>query len=476
MRSKKAALNTTIALIEELVSIICGLILPRLILQTFGSSYNGITTSITQFLRCAVLLRAGIGGATRAALYKPLAKKNKEEIDSIIRATDIFMKKVALILAGIILAFACIYPLFVINEFEWLFSASLVVIIGISTFAESYFGITYQILLQADQRSYVFSVVKIGVAVFNTIIAALLMHHGAPIHVVQLGNATAYALLPIIINLYVTRHYGINKRAKPNMVAISQRWDSFMHQVSAFVMNNTDVMVLTVFADIKEVSVYTVYNLVATALNRAITSVTSGIEAAFGNIIAKNEETSLRRSFDVVETGVCAISSVIYTSALLLILDFVKLYTKGITDIEYIRPLFAVIFITGGFFNCVRLPYQMVVQAAGHYKQTKRGAAIEAGLNIVISVLAVSRFGLVGVAAGTFAATVFRTIQYSMYSSKNILKRSMLNSFVRISTFILAGVLTILVVNLLVKVSVDSFAGFIIKGVLVFMISCITRH
>ena len=82
VRSKKLALNTLFSLLEELVAIICGFILPRLILSAFGSKYNGITTSITQFLSCAVLLRAGIGGVTRAALYKPLANHDKNKIDS----------------------------------------------------------------------------------------------------------------------------------------------------------------------------------------------------------------------------------------------------------------------------------------------------------------------------------------------------------------------------------------------------------
>ena len=52
MRTKKAVINTMTSIIAEIVSIICGLILPRLILGAFGSSYNGITSSITQFLSC----------------------------------------------------------------------------------------------------------------------------------------------------------------------------------------------------------------------------------------------------------------------------------------------------------------------------------------------------------------------------------------------------------------------------------------
>ena len=74
MRGRKAAINSFFYLLEEVVSVICGFILPRLILSAFGSKYNGLTTSITQFLGAAVLLRSGLGGATRAALYKPLAE------------------------------------------------------------------------------------------------------------------------------------------------------------------------------------------------------------------------------------------------------------------------------------------------------------------------------------------------------------------------------------------------------------------
>ena len=152
MRSKKTVINTIMSLLEELVAIVSGFILPRLILSFFGSQYNGLTTSITQFLACSVLLRAGIGGATRAALYKPLAEKDKSQVDSIVKATNIFMQKIAGILIIAIIAFAAIYPFLIRNKFGWFFTFSLFVIIGASTFAESFFGITYLIVLQADQR------------------------------------------------------------------------------------------------------------------------------------------------------------------------------------------------------------------------------------------------------------------------------------------------------------------------------------
>lgn len=139
MRSRKAIVNTIAGLLYELVAVICGFILPRLILTAFGSSYNGVTSSITQFLGYVSLMRAGIGGVTRAALYKPLANKDSAEISGVINATNNFLKRVAVIFAVSMIAFAAIYPFFVKEDFDWLFTFSLVLILGISTFAQYFF-------------------------------------------------------------------------------------------------------------------------------------------------------------------------------------------------------------------------------------------------------------------------------------------------------------------------------------------------
>lgn len=66
----------------------------------------------------------------------------------------------------------------------------------------------------------------------------------------------------------------------------------------------------------------------------------------------------------------------------------------------------------------------MLVDAAGHFKQTRNGAIFEAFLNVIVSVTLVIKFGLIGVTIGTFCALLFRTLQYSIYASKNILQRN----------------------------------------------------
>ena len=479
MRRKRAIINTLFATLQEFVSVVSSFIIPRLILSHFGSTYNGLVSSITQFLGYAVLLRAGIGGATRAALYKPIAEGDKDKVSGIMVATKKYMSKIAMILLVLIIGFASIYPLFVIEEFDYVFSFSLFLIIGISTFVESMWGISNLILLQADQKLYISSIARIVSILANTILAVILINSGCNIHIVKLGSTVAFCLYPLLLQGYVTRHYSIDYNVQADNIAISQRWDAFFHQVASFVMNNTDVMVLTIFAEIKEVSVYSVYNLISNGIKKLVTNFTSGMEAAFGNMIAQNQTDALKKNFDIVQYIIFSVATIVYTSATLLILEFVAIYTKGVNDTNYIRPIFAYLLMFTQFFTCVRQPYQLVVQAAGHYKQTKNGAMAEAALNIVISVIAVIRFGLVGVIFGTLAATIFRTIQYSVYVTRHIIKGS-LSSFIRLcviaateaaTAIILYHILPIEKANNYFEWGIHGIICILIVGLLVFGVS-----
>ncbi len=420
-RGKKTALNASIALVDEAVALLCGLILPRLMLQYFGSQYNGITTSITQFLQCIALLKAGIGGVTRFALYKPLADNDNEIISDIVSQTERFMKRIAIIFLICTMIFASIYSFIISNEFDWFFSASLVVIISISTFVQYYFGFTYQMVLIADQKQWICLLGSIFTYLGNTIVSAILIMAGRTIHEVKIGSALVLIISPIFINIYTKNKYHIVKKKNSETDYIKQRWDAVGHEVANFINNNTDVMVLTVFTNLFEVSVYSVYRLVMSGIQRLTSTFIATFAAAFGNMYALKQHEIFKSNFRMYETLIFISSTIVYSVTMVMILPFVALYTAGVKDVEYIRPAFAYIISLAGLITCFRIPYQTIITAIGHYKQTRNGAFIEAAINIVSSVVLVIKFGLIGVAVGTLLASVFRTIQYASYVNKNVM-------------------------------------------------------
>lgn len=421
-RTKNAFLSISTSLISEGVALVCGLILPRLILSSFGSAYNAITQSITQFISYISLMKAGIGGATAVALYKPLAENDTEEISEILASTQKFMRKIAFIFVGFIIVLSIVYPLFIVRDFDWWFTASLIFIISMTTFAQYYFGFTYQTLLSADQKDYVTTSLEIVTTILNTLVAVILINNDCSLHVVKLGSSLVNIIPPIFLYVYCHKKYHIHK-VEPKEDKIPQKWDAAAHEVASFINNNTDVVILTMFSSLLEISVYTVYHYVISNIKKIVTKFTVGFGSAFGDMYARNEIDLMHQNLSIFELIIYSFTSILYSVTLVMMIPFVILYTDGVTDVNYVRPLFSLLLVLGSVFNCFRVPYRVITIAAGHYRQTRNGALTEAAINIVVSVLGVILFGLNGVALGTLCAMAFRTVQYVWYLSKNIMYR-----------------------------------------------------
>lgn len=474
MKNNKLQINIVSSVAVQVVSIVCAFILPRLILVSFGSNYNGIINSVNQFLSCVTLLRAGIGGVTRAALYKPLAEKNNKKVSAIIRATEIFMRKIALIFVLFLLIFAAVYPLFVKEQFDWFFTASLVVVLGISTVSQYFFGITYQMLLQADQKLYVYNFVQIIGTIANTIAAVILINAGGEIRIVKLASAVVFGITPIALFYYVKRNYKLDRNIAPDNSTIKQRWDAFAHQVAAFVNTNTDLMVLTVFSNLYQVSVYSVYNLVISGVKQLVTTCSSAIEAMLGDTIAKESTVQLNAKVNAYEWVLNVISCIALICSAMLIVPFVMIYTQGVSDTNYEQPIFAYLLCFATFMSCIRLPYQNLVEASGHFKETRNGAIGEAIINIVVSVMFVKKWGCVGVAIGTIVAMTVRTIQYAEYASKFILFR---NSKIYLKRFIVSFISIAVTMTMFyvfnlgdVLVKATTYTEWILHAIVVFLV------
>ena len=77
MNIKRSFYNIFFGMLSQIISIVLGIVIPRLVLISLGSESNGLLSSINQALVYLSLLEAGIGTATLQALYKPVAEKDK---------------------------------------------------------------------------------------------------------------------------------------------------------------------------------------------------------------------------------------------------------------------------------------------------------------------------------------------------------------------------------------------------------------
>lgn len=475
MRTKKALLNIISSGLYQIVSIICGLIVPRLILVNYGSTYNGVYASLTQLLGMISVLTLGIAGATRVELYKSLARNDILGTSRIMRATKNFMHKVGFALIVYTAVLLVIYPLISHNSLTFFENDLLILIVCISVFGEYYFALPNKTLLMADQTGYIAQNVYTTARITETLLTVLFVGIGFSIFVVKGASSLVFLLAPIALNVYVHRKYKLVKDCEPDNTGIKNRNAVMFHSIANIIHNHSDVVLLTLFADAKVLSVYSVYYLVLGKMKSIMQVFTNGLEAAFGNMWVKGEMDTLRRRFAMCEHGLYCFVGIVFSCVGVLIIPFIHLYTSGVTDINYIILSFAILATLTEAIYCIREPYVILVQAAGKYEETKIGAAVEASINLILSLILIIPLGLNGVIIGTLVANVFRTVQYALFASKNILKFSRMRTAIK-ALWLIATV-AIVVLIYMFGISKISFAagwlGWIVQSIVVFIVACI---
>ena len=421
MRNKLLARNTAASLITQIVTLICGFILPRYFLQHYGSEVNGLVSSISQFLGVISFLELGVGAVVQSALYKPLADRDREQVSKVMASANKFFRRLASILLVYVFFLLVVYPLMIERSFGFLYTVALIAAISISSFAQFYFGIVNSLLLTADQRGYIQYNAQTITIILNTIICTVLIQAGGSIQLVKLASSLIYLIRPIALRLYIDKRYQINWKIQYQEEPIQQKWNGVAQHVAAVVLDGTDSIVLTMFSNLSDVSIYSVYFLVVKGVKTVILSLTNGIQSLMGEFWAKQELSELNDLFGWTEWVIHTGTTFVFSCTAALIVPFVQVYTDGIHDANYIQPPFALLLTLANAMHCLRLPYNIMVLAAGHYKQTQRNYIVAAIMNIVLSIATVKLWGLIGVAIGTLAAMAYQTIWLAVYDSKNFI-------------------------------------------------------
>ncbi|UUM12850.1 sugar isomerase [Clostridiaceae bacterium HFYG-1003] len=422
MKTKKFAWNTISSLVFQVCAIICGFVLPRLILQQYGSELNGLINSITEFLAFISVLELGVGAVVMSALYKPLAEQDNDTISKIITSAGKFFKRIGLMLFVYVIVLILVYPLIAKQNYSYFYNGLLILSISISSFAQYYFGVVDRLLLLADQRGYVQNNALIITLIINTLASIILIKYEIPIHIVKLSTSLIYLARPLALRWYVNKHYKINRKAVYNEEPIEQKWNGIAQHICSVVLDQTDIIVLTVMTTLSQVSIYSIYFLVLSGVKKIFLSMTFGIESLLGELWAKRELSELMETFKWIEWMLHTIVTFGFGCTASLIVPFVQVFTLHISDVNYVQPLFGGLLVLAHAFHCYRLPYNIMIKATGMYKETQVCFIVATILNVGISIIMVENYGLIGVTIGTLVAMIYQTIWMAVFNSKNMIK------------------------------------------------------
>jgi len=469
MKARRSLCNLLVGLCGQLITIALGIVIPRLVLVNLGSEINGLLSSISQIFVYIALLEAGVGAASIQALYKPISKDDREGISSILAATAKYYRKTGKYYFFAVLIFAMIYPFLIDSTLSKIDTMIIILLTGMGGVINYFFQGKYKLLLAAEGKGYINTLISTIISIFTNIVKIILLVWNYNVIIIQASYLIITIVQMLIYQLYISKKYNwLRLNVNPNNDAISQKNSVLIHQISSLIFANTDVFLLTIFCDLKTVSVYVMYNMLFNMVDNLISTLNGSIIFALGQSYHedKNKYVKLYDAYEVYfMASVFSLFSIAYT----LILPFMKLYTSDVIDVNYLNYLIPILFVAIKLLSCARVPSGNVINIAGHFKNTQNRSLLESAINIVFSIVFVNIWGMYGVLIGTIIALLYRSVDMVIYTNRNILNRSPWITAKRWGVdLILFLIITITLKN--IKIKLDSYITICFAAVILLII------
>ena len=462
MDRKKGVKNILWGVGAELLVVAVGIIVPRLVLTRLGSEANGLLNSISTVLTYLSLLEAGVGTASVQALYRPIADGDRASISRIMSATDHYYRRTGRIYFTAVVVFSLGYPFLVRSELPRLHVFLAILLSGLSGVLNYFFQGKFKILLTAEGKKYVIKNITTAISVATSICKALTLAAGGDIIAVQSVFFALNLVQMLVFVLYMRRNYSwVNYRDTPDLEAVAKRKAVLVHQISGLIFNHTDVLVLTALTSLKEVSVYTMYALIFGMVKAVVVVITGSFTYALGQSF--HDRPRFDRIYNACETYSLAIAGALFCIANVLTLPFLRLYTAGVTDVNYIDGKLLWLFVAFYLLHNGRAPSNHVINIAQKFEETKRRSILESAINVTSSIVLTYYLGIYGVVLGTILALLYRTNDMIIYAS-GLLQRTPLITYRRWITNIVLLVAVSLLCGAL-PIAADTYPKLVLYGV-----------
>ena len=418
--------------IYQLSAVIAGFLVPRSIIAAYGSQVNGLISSLTQMIGCFALVEAGISGAATFALYRPLATGDWENVNKIASASKRFYRQSGALFLVLLVALSVVYPLFVACEgLSAVEVTALVFLLGTKATVDFFSLSKYRVFLTADKKNWLIQLGSTVYTVLNTAVIVTFSHIHAPVGLVYALATLAVFARSVILAVYTRKTYPLYDCNRDfGDFRLPQRWDALFLQVLGAIQSSAPILLATVFvADLAQVSVLSVYLLVATGMQTIPAVLGTGMQASFGRLIASGKFEELRARFDAYRAVVYATLACVVGSAISLALPFVDLYAASASDADYHNPILCLLVIANVWLFHAKTPQGLLVIAAGMYRQTRLQTTVQALIVVGLGVPLAMYWGICGAMLASCISNLYRTVDLLVFSPRNITHDSPGRSF-----------------------------------------------
>ena len=473
IKSKRSIYNALAALSLSLFNGFLSFIVTKLVLNAYGSDFNGMNATATQLVNMLSILEGGFTVATNVSMFKPIAENDTYAINRIMVATRNIFRLIGLVFLGIGLAGSVVYCFVVKTQLPRI-DALLILFMAVLPSAFNFFYSTkYRILLQAEQKEYIISLAGISTVTIGYLVNIIVVLLRAPMLTVRFVTMISTFFQCIVIAWYCKRSYKyIDFSLQPDYQATKGTKDIFIQKITSVIYSTVPIVFISSVssAGTKLASVYAVYNSVFALIKTFLHAVMDAPRLSFGQLIAEEKREIVFQRFLQYEFVVVFSLTAVLSTASALIMPFVRIYTFGITDINYIDPIIAILMIAITATEIIHIPSGNIINMSGNFKTGKRIQLIACPVLIISLLLGMLFFGVYGILSAVLLTAIVLAVLEIGFVHKfyfSSIKPFFLQLLPNIALF---AVLVILETSLLP--TIHNYLAFAIWGAILFAFNC----
>ena len=243
---------------------------------------------------------------------------------------------------------------------------------------------------------------------------------------------------------------------------LKDRNSYILTEIAGALFNSTDMIVLSIMVSTSLSSVYSVYNMVFLAINSLINGIYSAIKYILGHTYSQDIE-KYKKVHDAFNSIFMSLITICMCVCIWLTIPFVKLYTSGVEDINYIYDWLPFCFCLVQLLSMSRYIAGNLSGIAGYAKPVSYISLTEAIINIVGTIVLVYFFSIYGAIIATVVAIPIKVFYVNYIADKKIMKRSPIKTIlILLVNYIVFG--GTVVASLFYKPTINSYGVFILWG------------
>lgn len=123
----------------------------------------------------------------------------------------------------------------------------------------------------------------------------------------------------------------------PNLEALAQRGSVLVHQLTSIVFNNTDTIAISSLCGLASASVYTIYMLFFSNIEKLFYSIVNSISFRLGQLFYVEPE-KFKRLYRLYDALYLSAAFALFTTVAVFLMPIIALYTSGVTVPSTLTP------------------------------------------------------------------------------------------------------------------------------------------